>query len=389
LIGGEGAPTLKPMGGAPYIVIGGGLAGAAFALELARNGRPALLLESSREPHHKVCGEFLSAEAQALLVYLGLDVAAMGAPAASRFRLAHKNKCAEAPLPFCGAGFSRYRLDQSLLQAAEAAGVEIRRGVTVTRVAEHQGRVKVKAGSHQFDGSGAALATGKHNLRQYPRAPSDMVGFKFQLRLTKSASRSLEGIVQLAMFDGGYIGACIVEDSLVTVCWVMHRALLQRIGADWPSQAAHVAQQCEIMRELLEGAQPQWEKPIAIAGIPYGYLRRTPISPAIFPLGDQLAVIPSFTGDGMSIALYSGIAAAQTVLAGEDAVHFQERTLVRLRPQLRWAGLTNLLFEKSALHGFSVGLAQTAPRLVTWIAQSTRIHGFEEILEGAPVRRAV
>ncbi len=74
---------------APYIVIGGGLAGAAFALELARNGRPALLLESSREPHHKVCGEFLSAEAQALLVYLGLDVAAMGASAAARFRLDH------------------------------------------------------------------------------------------------------------------------------------------------------------------------------------------------------------------------------------------------------------------------------------------------------------
>ena len=91
----------------------------------------------------------------------------------------------------------------------------------------------------------------------------------------------------------------------------------------------------------------------------------------------------------MSIALYTGIAAAQTVLAGEDAVHFQERMLARLRPQFRWAGLTNLLFEKSLLHGFSVGLAQTVPRLVTWIAQSTRLHGFEDILEGAPVRRAV
>jgi 2-polyprenyl-6-methoxyphenol hydroxylase-like FAD-dependent oxidoreductase len=33
------------MGDAPFIVIGGGLAGVAFALELARYGRPVLLLD--------------------------------------------------------------------------------------------------------------------------------------------------------------------------------------------------------------------------------------------------------------------------------------------------------------------------------------------------------
>ncbi len=91
----------------------------------------------------------------------------------------------------------------------------------------------------------------------------------------------------------------------------------------------------------------------------------------------------------MSIALYSGIAAAQAVLAGEDATQFQGRMVERLRPQFRWAGSVNLLFEVTMLHGFSVGLARTIPRLVTRIAQSTRIRGFEAILNGAPAKRVV
>ncbi|HEY6921692.1 MAG TPA: FAD-dependent monooxygenase [Methyloceanibacter sp.] len=367
---------------APYIAVGGGLAGAAFALELARNGVAVVLLESTRAPHHKVCGEFLSAEAQALLSYLGLDLAAMGAMQVSIFRLANGRDCAEAPLPFRGAGLSRFCLDQALLEAAESQGANVERGVQVTQIDASDETVTVRTGSQVFTGRAAALATGKHNLRQYPRAASDMVGFKLQLRVTPDSLGRLEDVVQLVTFNGGYIGACIVEDRLVTLCWVLHRALLQRIGTSWPEQAKYFAQQSEILAALLHEAKPQWDKPVAVAGIPYGYLRRSPIASNVFPLGDQLAVIPSFTGDGMSIALYSGIAAAQAVLAGESAAQFQAQIVGRLRPQFRWAGLVNVLFEVRRLHGFSVKLAAALPSLVTWLAQSTRLKGFERSLDG-------
>jgi flavin-dependent dehydrogenase len=361
----------------PYIAVGGGLAGTAFALELARNGVAVVLLEGTRAPHHKVCGEFLSAEAQALLSYLGLDLAAMGATQVSIFRLANGRDCAEAPLPFRGAGLSRFCLDQALLEAAESQGANVERGVQVTQIDASDEAVTVKTGSQVFTGRAAALATGKHNLRQYPRAVSDMVGFKLQLRVTPDSLGRLEDVVQLATFNGGYIGACIVEDRLVTLCWVLHRALLQRIGTSWPEQAKYFVQQSEILAALLHEAKPQWDKPVAVAGIPYGYLRRSPIATNVFPLGDQVAVIPSFTGDGMSIALYSGIAAAQAVLAGRSATQFQAQIVGRLRPQFRWAGLVNVLFEVRRLHGFSVKLAAALPSLVTWLAQSTRLRGFE------------
>ena len=157
-----------------------------------------------------------------------------------------------------------------------------------------------------------------------------MVGFKLQLRLTPGALTDLENVVQLVMFNGGYVGALIVEDRLVSLCWVLHEALLKRIRADWPSQAAYFAREFEQLGELLHGAEPCWDKPVAVAAIPYGYLRTDAIAANILPVGDQLAVIPSFTGDGTAIALYSGIAAAQAILAGEGAVSFQRRITDRV-----------------------------------------------------------
>ena len=178
----------------PFIAVGGGLAGAAFALELARNGAPVLLLESTRSPHHKVCGEFLSEEAQTLLSYLGVDVHTMGASSIGTFRLAAGASYAEAPLPFRAAGYSRYRLDQALLEQAATAGAEIRRGMTVTEVSAADASIMLKAGGKTLTAKAIALASGKHNLRQFPRAPSDMVGFKLQISVRPSAcSAALNG----------------------------------------------------------------------------------------------------------------------------------------------------------------------------------------------------
>jgi flavin-dependent dehydrogenase len=364
----------------PFIAAGGGLAGAAFALELARNGAPVLLLESTRSPHHKVCGEFLSEEAQTLLSYLGIDVHTMGASSMGTFRLAAGAIYAEAPLPFRAAGYSRYRLDQALLDKAAEAGAEIQRGVTVTGVSGSDASLVVKAGGKKLLAKGLALASGKHNLRQFPRVQSDMVGFKLQLRVSAAAQCLLDDVVQLVMFDGGYIGAIIVEEEIVTLCWVLHADLLQHVGADWQAQAAFFARVSPLLATLLDRAKPRWSKPVAVAAIPYGYLRREPIAPTIFPVGDQLAVIPSFTGDGMSIALLSGIAAAQGLLAGESAYAFQRRMIARLAPQFRWASMVNVLFETRRLHPLTIGTAKILPRLVTWLAQSTRLTTYADVM---------
>jgi flavin-dependent dehydrogenase len=104
------------------VVVGGGLAGSAFAIALARQGRPVVVLEKTTGAHHKVCGEFLSAEAQAPLARLGLDVWQLGARPAGQLGLEFGGRNERLKLPFRGAGLSRFLLDQALLEAAARAG---------------------------------------------------------------------------------------------------------------------------------------------------------------------------------------------------------------------------------------------------------------------------
>src|SRR6202140_3433909 len=100
------------------IVVGGGLAGSAFAITLARQDRSVIVLEKTTGAHHKVCGEFLSAEAQTLLAQLGLDVWQLGARPAGQLGLEFGGRNERRKLPVRGAGPSRVLLDPGMLAAA-------------------------------------------------------------------------------------------------------------------------------------------------------------------------------------------------------------------------------------------------------------------------------
>ncbi|MDB5458934.1 MAG: putative electron transfer oxidoreductase, partial [Caulobacteraceae bacterium] len=116
------------------LVIGGGPAGAATAILLARAGRAVTLLERETGPHDKVCGEFISHEAAAYLSRLGLDLRALGAAPIRAARLAHGRGATEIALPFAAFSLSRRRLDEALLGLAQDAGVQLRRGVRARRL---------------------------------------------------------------------------------------------------------------------------------------------------------------------------------------------------------------------------------------------------------------
>ena len=112
-------------------VIGGGVAGCAASIALARSGRSVTLIEREPTPRHKVCGEFLSGEALEDLYALGIDVASLGAVPIDCVRLAAARRAAEAPLPFPAASLTRKSLDTALITEAIAVGVHVRRGCGV------------------------------------------------------------------------------------------------------------------------------------------------------------------------------------------------------------------------------------------------------------------
>ncbi len=124
------------------LVLGGGVAGCAASIALARKGRRVTLIEREPTPRHKVCGEFLSGEALEDLHALGIDVASLGAVPIDYVRLAAARRAAEAPLPFPAASLTRKALDTALIAEAIAAGVRVERGRSVQALGAHRsGRV--------------------------------------------------------------------------------------------------------------------------------------------------------------------------------------------------------------------------------------------------------
>jgi len=108
------------------------------------------------------------------------------------------------------------------------------------------------------------------------------------------------------------------------------------VGHRWESFLAKMQQDCPHLAMRLAGAEPLLAKPITIAHIPYGYIRRTSEN-GLYCIGDQAAVIPSFTGDGISIALHTARCAIAAYLAAEPAPLFQAKLRSALLSQMRLA----------------------------------------------------
>src|SRR5262245_57455056 len=193
----------------PCVVVGGGLAGAACALELARNGYRVLIIEKTQGNHHKVCGEFLSVEAQTLISYLGVDIWKLGATEVSSLHLVCRTDFPRVGLPFRAAGLSRFCFDEALLQATVDAGAEVVRGVAVTGLEPDERTITVSTAERRFRAACVVLATGKHDIRAYRRSKGSMVGFKLQLSVGMSTATLLRNVVHLTVFPGGYAGACL------------------------------------------------------------------------------------------------------------------------------------------------------------------------------------
>jgi flavin-dependent dehydrogenase len=365
---------------AEIVIIGGGLAGPAAAIRLARLGKRVILIEQSQRARHKVCGEFLSYEALGYLREVGLDPATLGAVKLDGVRLADKTNVSSAVLPFPAMSLTRCRLDEELLRLAAEAGASVMRGHRVQAL-EREGRgwrawldddVSITVDA-------AFLATGKHDLRGRPRITrrswslqSEMVGFKMYFRLSTSEMESLAGHVELVTYPGGYGGLQAVEGGVANLCCLVERKRLRQLGGGWEDLLQMMQQECPHLRRRLEGARPTLKVALAISSIPYGYTR-TESEEGLWSLGDQAAVIPSFTGDGMSIALHSGLLAAQMYAEGFTAADFQTRLRNEVSAQVRLATRISRGQVWAPTRWLGVSVVQHWPRLLRSIARRTRI----------------
>jgi len=218
------------------------------------------------------------------------------------------------------------------------------------------------------------LASGKHDIRgtarpEDARGADPTLGLRVRIAPSPSLAAMLAGGIELHLFDRGYAGLAMQEDGTANLCLAVHRSRLQAAGS--PARLLDA-----LGREM--PALGEWVARIApdavidaIANVPYGWRQRTGVE-GMFRLGDQAGVIPSLAGEGMGIALASGVAAADAYVRGGvgTAATWQEDFARRLARPIGIAGIVRGVAE-SERAGWLLPLVR--PAMIQLLANATRI----------------
>ena len=126
------------------VIVGGGLAGLALSIQLAKKGYKIVVLEKEQYPFHKVCGEYISLESWDFLTGLGVPLKKMNVSHISKLQISLTDgKILDQQLPLGGFGISRFVLDYALAEIARTNGVIVEENS--------------KAGNIHFDSSSFAV----------------------------------------------------------------------------------------------------------------------------------------------------------------------------------------------------------------------------------------
>lgn len=331
---------------ADVAVVGGGPAGAAAGITLARQGRSVVLVDKATFPRDKICGDGLTAGALRLLEGLGLDPGTVPSwtPVDDVVVRSPSGREATFPLP---RGQGRYavvarraELDAALLDVARAAGVKVLDGHACTAAVERPDRIDLEVegvgclrARYAIGADGMwsplrkhlGLATpgyrGEwHAFRQYftdvgPRAARDLfVWFEPDLLPGYAWSFPLPG-------GGANVGFGIQRGGKV--------ARIQDMKALWPDLLARP----HIAAVLGPDARPEsphraWPIPARIDAVVLTGER------TLF-VGDAAAATDPMTGEGIGQALLTGVLAAEAVQdGGLDAARVTTRYEERARAAL-------------------------------------------------------
>ncbi|TAL11662.1 MAG: FAD-dependent oxidoreductase [Nitrospirae bacterium] len=309
------------------VIIGGGPAGAAAALMLARAGWSVAVVEKAGFPRRKVCGEFVSATAMPLLRDLGVadSFLRLAGPEVRQVGLFVNDSVLISDMPRAetggdggwGRALGREHLDQLLLRHAAEAGATVWQPWTAAGLDREGGRHVCRIVARDKQDAAALrapvviLAHGSWDPGSLPtqavrraRRPSDLFAFKARFR----DARLPAGLMPLLVFPGGYGGMVHTDGDRLSLSCCIRRETLDRCRRARPEAGAaeavfeHIRSSCRGVRDALAGAE------LDGAWLSVGPIRpvlRARGLPGTFLIGNAAGEAHPIIAEGITMALQS------------------------------------------------------------------------------------
>jgi menaquinone-9 beta-reductase len=309
------------------IVFGAGPAGSTVSALLARAGLRVLLLEKSRFPREKVCGEFITPDCLNVFDRLGVKdrMFDAGAKIIDKWTLfAPDGRSVDVPMEWIteghrqAIGISRARMDLILLECARQSGVDAREGFHVSpRLFRENGTIFIEGKAdgetvERFSAPVAIDASGRNGVfsNQIAQRASLLGGSRlFGCKIHLRAVEGMSGLGELFFFDDGYGGMCGVENDRTNLSFITTEATLREARGDREKLLDLTMRSNPAARRRLSDAviDGEW---VGTGPITYGRRR---LIPGLVSIGDAGAFIDPFTGSGILLALRSGEFAAEVI----------------------------------------------------------------------------
>ncbi len=294
------------------IVIGAGPAGSMAAVLLARAGWGVRLIEQSRFPRDKVCGECLSALGRSVLRQHGLESSLLeqGAIELTHSELFAKNASVRLDLPEPMLGISRASLDQHLLDASQIAGTTILQPWRVERI-EPTVRARNLQDNRveELDADFILLADGRGALMGNKPVPTGDLGIKTHFVNLGASPKT----ITLYATDGCYGGVAPIEGDRWNAAFSVRADRVRTASGDIDRVFAELKRSNPTMQMHFRNAERviDW-----IASPLPRYLPSNAPMSRIIPIGNAAAAIEPIGGEGMGLALRSAELAVDAIISG-------------------------------------------------------------------------
>lgn len=322
------------------LIVGAGPAGSTAAYHLATAGIEVTVLEKTRFPREKVCGDGLTPRAVREMQLMGLPHdPSEGWRRNKGLRLIAGGRQVEVPWPelsnFPDYGLIRTRLgfDESLATHARAAGALILEGHSVSTALTDDAGTVVGARASLMDGSGKktgetkdffadlVLAADGNSTRTavslgHEKRDDRPMGVAYRTYFTSPRHDDdwMEGWLELPDKSGnplpGYGWVFGVGDGTSNV----------GLGILNSSKAFGKLDYRQVLRDWTGAMPAEWGfteenqvGPIRGAALPMGFNRTPHYSPGLLLLGDSGGMVSPFNGEGISYAMESARFAAEFI----------------------------------------------------------------------------